>query len=122
MYCFHMVNYYEFAHFRRVKAPPWPASCLAFHTAEVWTNAGLVTYSVLFCIHLASRKVHVAGMTSHPDERWMVPIAGQVTMADLSFLPLHADAERWVCSMKDEMRSRLMLFGEHSLWYTLQRP
>ena len=37
-----------------------------FFTAEVWTTAGLVTYYVLFFIHLASRKVHVAGMTPHP--------------------------------------------------------
>jgi hypothetical protein len=46
-----------------------------FFTAEVWTTAGLVTYYVLFFIHLASRKVYVAGMTPHPDERWMVQIA-----------------------------------------------
>jgi hypothetical protein len=43
-----------------------------FFTAEVWTTAGLITYYVLFFIHLASRKVHVAGVTPHPDERWMV--------------------------------------------------
>jgi putative transposase len=53
-----------------------------FFTAEVWTTAGLVTYYVLFFIHLASRKVHVAGMTPHPDERWMVQVARHVTMAD----------------------------------------
>jgi len=57
-----------------------------FFTAEVWTTAGLVTYYVLFFIHLASRKVHVAGMTPHPDERWMVQIARNVTMADWGFL------------------------------------
>jgi hypothetical protein len=49
-----------------------------FFTAEVWTTAGLATYYVLFFIHLASRKVHVAGMTPHPDERWMVQIARAV--------------------------------------------
>jgi transposase InsO family protein len=57
-----------------------------FFTAEVWTTAGLVTYYVLFFIHLASRKVHVAGATPHPDERWMVQIARNVTMADWGFL------------------------------------
>jgi len=57
-----------------------------FFTAEVWTTAGLVTYYVLFFIHLASRKVHVAGMTPHPDERWMVQIARNLTMADWGFL------------------------------------
>ena len=57
-----------------------------FFTAEVWTKAGLVTYYVLFFIHLASRKVHVAGVTPHPDERWMVQIARNVTMADWGVL------------------------------------
>jgi hypothetical protein len=36
-----------------------------FFTAEVWTLGGLVTYSVLFFIHLGSRKIHV-GLASHP--------------------------------------------------------
>ena len=57
-----------------------------FFTAEVWTTAGLVTYYVLFFIHLASRKVHVAGVTPHPDERWMIQIARNVTMADWGVL------------------------------------
>jgi len=45
-------------------------------------GGGLVTYYVLFFIHLATRKVHVAGMTPHPDEQWMVQVARHVTMAD----------------------------------------
>jgi len=57
-----------------------------FFTAEVWTKAGLVTYYVLFFMHLASRKVHVAGVTPHPDERWMTQIARNVTMAEWGFL------------------------------------
>jgi hypothetical protein len=57
-----------------------------FFTAKVWTTAGLVTSYVLFFIHLASRKVHVAGVTPHPDERWMVQIARNVTMAEWGFL------------------------------------
>ena len=32
-----------------------------FFTAEVWTWGGLVTYYVLFFIHLGSRKVHTRG-------------------------------------------------------------
>lgn len=51
-----------------------------FFTAEVWTTAGLVTYYVLFFIHLASRKVHVAGITPYPNEAWMVQMARHVTM------------------------------------------
>ncbi len=57
-----------------------------FFTAEVWTLSGLVTYYVLFFIHLGSRKVHIAGMTPHPDERWMVQVARNVTMVDWGFL------------------------------------
>ena len=34
-----------------------------FFTAEVWTLGGLVTYYVLFFLHLGSRKIHVAGVT-----------------------------------------------------------
>ena len=34
-----------------------------FFTAEVWTLGGLVTYDVLFFMHLGSRQVHIAGMT-----------------------------------------------------------
>jgi putative transposase len=57
-----------------------------FFTAEVWMLGGLVTYYVLFFIHLASRQVHVADMTPHPNERWMVQVARNVTMADWGFL------------------------------------
>ena len=44
----------------------------AFFTAEVWTLGGLVTYYVLFFIHLGSRQVHVAGVTPHPHQGWMM--------------------------------------------------
>ena len=45
-----------------------------FFTAEVLTLRGLVTYYVLFFIHLESRRVEIAGITVHPDERWMQQI------------------------------------------------
>lgn len=48
--------------------------------------AGLVTYYVPFFIHLASRKVYVAGATPHPDQRWMMQIARHVTMEEGGFL------------------------------------
>jgi len=45
-----------------------------FFTVEVLTWRGLVTYYVLFFIHLESRRVSLAGITRHPDElgcsRW----------------------------------------------------
>src|SRR5438094_55300 len=57
-----------------------------FFTAEVWTLGGLVTYYVLFFIHLGSRQVHVAGMTPHPNEAWMVQVARNLTMEEWGFL------------------------------------
>jgi putative transposase len=57
-----------------------------FFTAEVWTLGGLVTYYVLFFLHLGSRKVQVAGVTPHPNEAWMVQVARNVTMEEWGFL------------------------------------
>ena len=57
-----------------------------FFTAEVWTLGGLVTYYVLFFIQLGSRKVHIAGVTPHPNQPWMVQIARNVTMEEWGFL------------------------------------
>jgi len=53
-----------------------------FFTAEVWTLGGLVTYYVLFFLHLGSREIHVAGITPHPNEAWMVQVARNVTMEE----------------------------------------
>jgi putative transposase len=127
-----------------------------FFTAEVWTLGGLVTYYVLFFLHLSSRKVSVAGVTPHPNEAWMMQVARNVTMEawgclspgqylihdrDGKYCPafqqiiddagvervplpprspnLNAYAERWVRSVKDEALSRMILFGEASLWHVL---
>ena len=57
-----------------------------FFTAEVWTLGGLVTYYVLFFIHLGSRRIHVAGITPHPNAAWMVQMARNVTMEEWGFL------------------------------------
>ena len=54
----------------------------------------MVTYYVLFFIHLESRKVEIAGMTPHPNEAWracpalpgMKQIARNVTMDEWGFL------------------------------------
>ena len=73
----------------RKRTTTWPAfirihlALLAgtdFFTAEVLTLRGLVTYYVLFFIHLESRRVDVAGITVHPDEPWMKQIARNATM------------------------------------------
>jgi putative transposase len=43
-----------------------------FFSVEVWTPRGLITYYVLFVISMADRVVHVAGITTRPDEAWML--------------------------------------------------
>ena len=57
-----------------------------FFTAEVLTLRGLVTYYVLFFIHLESRRVDIAGITVHPDEAWTKQIARNATMEDCGVL------------------------------------
>jgi hypothetical protein len=50
-----------------------------FFSVEVLSWRGLVTYYVLFFIHLESRRVSVAGITRHPDQEWMEQIARSAT-------------------------------------------
>jgi hypothetical protein len=80
----------------RKRTTTWPAfirihlALLAgtdFFTTEVLTLRGLVTYYVLFFIRLESRRVDIAGVTVHPDERWMRQIARNVTMEGCGALP-----------------------------------
>jgi putative transposase len=108
---------------------------------------------VLFFIHLASRRVEIAGITTHPTEQWMQQMARNVTMEGCGALRdcryllhdrdtrytasfvriiksgnvtalrlparspnLNAYSERWVRSVKEECLSKLILFGERSLW------
>src|SRR5262252_7384883 len=127
-----------------------------FFTAEVWTLGGLVTYYVLFFLRLGTREVHVAGVTPHPHQAWMMQVARNITMEQWVFLSpgqylihdrdgkycpafqqlidaagvkrvplpprsphLHAYAERWVRSVKEECLARLLLCGEASLRHAL---
>jgi hypothetical protein len=73
----------------------WPAFIRAhwavlagtdFFSVELFTLRGLVTFYVLFFMHVESRKVHIAGVTSHPDDHWMRQMARNVTMEEWGFL------------------------------------
>ena len=57
-----------------------------FFSAEVLTLRGLITYYVLFFIHIDTRRVVIAGITQHPDERWMQQMARNATMQEWGFL------------------------------------
>ena len=52
--------------------------CLAacdFTTVEIWNKGSLITYYVLFVIELATRRVHLVGLTPSPDQQWMSNVA-----------------------------------------------
>src|SRR5215472_14004424 len=57
-----------------------------FFTVEVLTWRGLVTYYVLFFIHLESRRVSIAGITDHPEACWMRQMACNATLEGLGHL------------------------------------
>jgi transposase InsO family protein len=50
-----------------------------FLTVEVWTGRGLVTHYLLFVMSLADRFVAIAGITTRPDEAWMLQVARNLT-------------------------------------------
>ena len=100
-----------------------------FLTDEVYTMKGLVNYYILFFIDIASRSVHIAGITPHSDNRRMMQIARNVTDAEDGVLRegihlirlrprspnLNAFAERFVRSIKSECLNRMIFFGHASL-------
>jgi transposase InsO family protein len=57
-----------------------------FLSIEVCTLKGLVTYYILFFIHIACRSVHVAGMTPHPENPWMMQAARNIIDVEDGFL------------------------------------
>ena len=80
---------------QRGQRTPWSTflkahwECVAatdFFTVEVCTLRGLMTYYVLFFIDISSRAVNIAGITAHPDSRWMTQMARNVTDLKEGFL------------------------------------
>lgn len=50
-----------------------------FFTTKIWTLLGVKEVHVLFFIHLGGRRVHIAGVTDHPNEAFMVQTARNMT-------------------------------------------
>jgi putative transposase len=70
----------------------------------------LVTYYVLFFIHLESRRVSLAGMTRHPTEEWMLQIARNATSDSWGYLAnrryvLHDRDAKFCASFRETLRS-----------------
>lgn len=50
-----------------------------FTTIEVWTQGGLVTFYVLVAMHLNTRQIKIAGITSNPDGDWIRQATRELT-------------------------------------------
>lgn len=120
-----------------------------FFTVEVLRGFGLVRYCVFFVIDIATRRVHIAGITSQPSEAWMKQIARNLTDYVDGFLKqtrplytcafrgmlkesgvnivrlpsrspnLNSYAERWIRSVRSECLSRVIPLGERHLRYLI---
>ena len=81
-------------------------------TVEVLTWRGLVTYYVLFFIHLDSRRVSIAGITDRPEACWMRQVACNATLEGMG----HLNGCRYVLHDRDakfcaEFRETLAVAG-----------
>jgi transposase InsO family protein len=78
-----------------------------FFSTEVWTLGGLVTFYVLFFIKLDTREVHIAGITSNPNEAWMMQMARNLTMEEWGVLKpgqyLIHDGDKKFCAAFKQM-------------------
>jgi transposase InsO family protein len=57
-----------------------------FFTVEVWSWRGLVTHHILYVIDLATRHVVIAGITTNPNDAWMLQMARNLTDAETGML------------------------------------
>ncbi len=72
-----------------------------FFTVEVWLPRGLTRFTVLVLIELATRRVHVAGITAEPDGPWVTQLTRNVTDAEDGFLR----GARWLIHDRDPLFS-----------------
>lgn len=58
-----------------------------FFSVQVWTEYGLITYHVLFFIHLETQRVFIGGVSSHATAEWLVNMIKAWTDAGSPFGP-----------------------------------
>ena len=94
-----------------------------FFTVEVWTPHGLVTYYVLFIMHLSTRAVHIAGVTTAPNGAFMKQVARNLTdvsdgfLSNKAFLIMDRDTK-----YTDEFRGHLKREGVTSVQCPIRAP
>ena len=72
---------------REFLATHWDVLAAAdFFTIEVWTPRGLTRFTVLVLIHLASRRVQIAGISAEPDGPWVTQLLRNATDVEDGFL------------------------------------
>ena len=57
-----------------------------FLSVDVWSWRGLVTHYILFVIDLATRRVVIAGITTDPNEAWMLQMARNLAGTETGML------------------------------------
>src|SRR6266571_3313947 len=91
----------------------------------------LKRFYVLFFIELATRRVHLAGITTNPDGRWVTQQARNLLMelgdkgirvikAPVQAPKARAHAERWVGSVRRECLDRLLIVGRRHLEHVVR--
>jgi len=83
-----------------------------FFTVEVLKWRGLVTYYVLFFLHLETRRITIAGITRHPDGEWMEQIARTATQDSWGYL----NRCRYALHDRDKKFLRLVPVGAGRGW------
>jgi putative transposase len=73
---------------RRHAATLWATD---FFSQKVWTARGMVDLFILFVIHVGTRRIHIAGITTNPDAKWVDQQGRNLAMyfADQPVRPTH---------------------------------
>jgi putative transposase len=74
---------------------------------------------VLFFLEIATRRVHIVGVTAHPASAWVAQQARNLLIEVINTPPqapsANAYAERWVGTLRQECTDRMLITGERHL-------